>query len=430
MARGKTSSEVVGTDLGRLQRLLDRPELERVVDALRDRLERGGGERVSIADPTEPERRAADELLGRRPSSGRRLIVPLAQLEAILQRAGVASGLEAAITALRGPLRDRPAEREQTLAAWRALFERHRPEAERLGACAWLDGLEKDGLLKRVAGRDPVRAETLLGQALGVLKRLPAQGSALSTLAADCLGDAHGLDAGRPVASLLRRALTLSALALSAPTPGAGPPDASDDELWAGVGVLIGGGITSTALVLNLTADGDTVPATCLRAAAAVGEPIYLTLRHLVRQPVLWCVGPGPISVCENPAVVAEAANRLGNGCRPLICTRGQPSAAVTTLLGQLVRAGATIRYHGDFDWAGIRIANGVIARHGALPWRMAAADYRNAEPSGKALSEDAADAIWDPNLAPAMRARGQAIEEERLLGVLLGDLISLLLQH
>jgi uncharacterized protein (TIGR02679 family) len=215
------------------------------------------------------------------------------------------------------------------------------------------------------------------------------------------------------VASLLRRGLTLNAQT----------SDAADDELWASVGVLVGGGITSTALVLNLTAKGDGALATGLSAAAAVGEPIYLTLRQLVHQPVLWCLGPNPISVCENPAVVAEAANRLGSACRPLICTQGQPSTAVTTLLRQLAQAGALIRYHGDFDWAGIRIANGVIARHGAVPWRMETADYLAAQDSGKRLSDDAVDASWDPALAMAMRDRGQAIEEERLLDGLLGDL-------
>jgi len=413
MPSSKTSSEPGGIDLARLRQLLDRPELLRVVDALRHRLERGGAERVSIADPTEPERRALDDLLGRPPSAGKRLSVSLGQLDAVLRRAGIAPDIKTAIAALRGPLRDRPGERERTLAAWRTLFERHRDAARHLGASTWLDGLETDGLLKRVAGGNPERADTLLHQALGILQRLPARGTALSTLAADCLGDAHGLDPGRPVASLLRRGLTLNAQT----------SDAADDELWASVGVLVGGGITSTALVLNLTAKGDGALATGLSAAAAVGEPIYLTLRQLVHQPVLWCLGPNPISVCENPAVVAEAANRLGSACRPLICTQGQPSTAVTTLLRQLAQAGALIRYHGDFDWAGIRIANGVIARHGAVPWRMETADYLAAQDSGKRLSDDAVDASWDPALAMAMRDRGQAIEEERLLDGLLGDL-------
>ena len=413
MPHNKTSSEPHGVDLLRLRRLLERPELARAIDAIQDRLERGGAKQVSISAPTEQERRALDELLGRRPGSAKRLNVPLAQLEEVLQGAGIAPDLETAIAALRGPLRDRPGEREAELQRWRTLFERHRIEAERLGASAWLQWIERDGLLKRVAGRDPSRADSLIRQALDVLQRLPAQGIAQSALAANCLGDAHGLDSGRPVATLLRRALMQGSTDL----------DLGDDELWAAVGVLAGGGIASTALVLNLTAGGDGALATCLDAAAGIGEPIYLTLRQLLHDRVTWYLAGGPVSVCENPAVVAEAANRLGAACRPLICTRGQPSAAVTTLLGQLGDAGAVIRYHGDFDWAGIRIANGVIARHGAIPWRMAARDYLDAPDSGKPLSADPVDAAWDADLAPAMRRRNQAIEEERLLAGLLDDL-------
>ena len=43
-----------------------------------------------------------------------------------------------------------------------------------------------------------------------------------------------------------------------------------------------------------------------------------------------------------------------------------------------LVELGATLRYHGDFDWPGITIANAMIA-HGCRPWRFAAADYDEA---------------------------------------------------
>jgi len=36
-------------------------------------------------------------------------------------------------------------------------------------------------------------------------------------------------------------------------------------------------------------------------------------------------------------------------------------AAAQRTLLMQLRRAGATLRYHGDFDWPGIAIGNVVM---------------------------------------------------------------------
>lgn len=92
-----------------------------------------------------------------------------------------------------------------------------------------------------------------------------------------------------------------------------------------------------------------------------------------------------PVYVCENPAVVAAAAERLSAGCAPLVCVEGQPKAAAHRLLGQLVEAGARLLYHGDFDWPGLAIANQLFNRHGATAWRFQAAGYEVA-PKGKTL--------------------------------------------
>ncbi len=413
MTHNSTCSEHPGVDLLRLRALLDRPTLTRIMQAVRDRLERGGAERVSIAAPTDEERRAMDELLGRKSSTGKRLSLPLQQLEDTLQRAGLAPDLRTAMESLGGPLRNLGEERADRQRAWRQVFESQNAEARKLDATAWLAALEREGLLKRLADQDPAWAETLLRQALTVLQCLPAQGMTLSTLAAGCLGDAHGLDEGQPVATLAKRALADDTQALST------------DEVWAAQGVLVGGGITSTALVLNLNADGNGATASIIDTAAGNGEPLYLTLRQLLRDPPSWTPGEIPVSICENPAIVAEAASALGPNCTPLICTRGQPSAAVTTLLTQLTAAGARLRYHGDFDWPGIRIANGIINRHGAVPWRMGLADYLEAADSGKALSASPVVAEWDPDLTSVMRSRGQVIEEERVIQFLLADLRS-----
>ena len=65
---------------------------------------------------------------------------------------------------------------------------------------AWLDGAPAAMALLKRAAREPDRAGSLLQAADAVLARLPATGMPRSQLAADTLGDAHGLDAGRPVA--------------------------------------------------------------------------------------------------------------------------------------------------------------------------------------------------------------------------------------
>lgn len=409
--RSKPCSDHPGVDRQRLLALLDRPELARIMRAVRDGLERGGVERVSVADPTEQERRALDELLGRKPGGGKRLSLPVRQLEETLQRAGLTPDLRTAIASLGRPLRDLGAERGDRERAWRQVFDSQRAAAKRLDAAVWLAALEREGLLKRLAGQNPARAETLLRQALRVLRCLPQRGKTLSTLAADCLGDAHGLDDGQPVATLVKRALAADEQTLSA------------DALWATMGILVGGGIMSTVLVLNQRTDGGGPTAAIIQTAADSGEPLYLTLRQLLRAPPVWTPGARPVSICENPAVVAEAANALGPDCAPLICTRGQPSAAVTTCLTQLAGAGARFRYHGDFDWPGIRIANALMRRHGAVPWRMSASDYLQAVDSDKPLTGQAVTAEWGLDLTDAMKARGQVIEEERVLQALLVDL-------
>jgi len=76
---------------------------------------------------------------------------------------------------------------------------------------------------------------------------------------------------------------------------------------------------------------------------------------------------------------VAIAADCVGARCARLVCTDGIPAAAQRTLLAQLAQAGARLRYHGDFDWAGLRIANHVMRTGQARPWRFMARDYEAA---------------------------------------------------
>lgn len=436
-------------DCERLQRLLGRPETRRLVERLRRRLERGGGAAVTLTRASEEERRAVETLLGRPARAGRSLRVPLAALEATLQRAGIAPDLRSALEALGGPLVDRQAVAEAEQERWRAVFAAAADEAAALGYVDWLASLEATGLLRRVAQGDPVCAGCLLGEALRVLGALPAGGTPLSALAAETLGDAHALDAGRPVATLVRHALRLAARPPercredASPTAGVAPlpaggarrsdsavpaPDAAPEEddrtLWARVGVLVGGDITSTVLALNLPAQSGGATGRMLAALAGAGEPGYLTLRQLVRAPPAWAVAGRAVFVCENPAVVAEAAARLGPASAPLVATWGRPGAAAVTLLEQLAAAGARLHLRADLDWAGIAIANRLHARVPASPWRMDSATLTaHRHLPGRPLTGTPVTATWDPTLAEALNERGEALEEEQLLDELVTDL-------
>lgn len=405
-------------DAGRIRQLLDRPGLERLVDRLRRNLESGGGETIQLTKVTATERAAVESLLGRRPRAGRTLRVDRSEIEGILVHAGAAPGLREALEALGGPLVDRAAARSADAERWHSVFETARARATAVGLEPWLASLETSGKLKRSAARDPERATQLLDQALGVLEQLPARGIGRGTLAARVLHDAHGLDPGRPVAGLVR-----SALASRFRDDGEAGPD-GERALWARAGVLVGGDITSTVLTLDLQAEDDSPTSTMVNALAAAGEPAYLTLRQLVRDRPRWAVSGRDIFICENPAVVAEAAERLGNRSAPLIATLGRPRAAALTLLAQLQEAGARLHYRGDLDWSGIAIANDLIRRFGARPWRLgvdtlaACRDLPGSPLQGRPVA-----ACWDDRLATALAERGSALQEEQLIEQLLADL-------
>lgn len=138
-------------------------------------------------------------------------------------------------------------------------------------------------------------------------------------------------------------------------------------------------------------------------------------------------LGGAPVYVCENPNIVAIAADQLGSRCAPLVCTEGMPAAAQRTLLTQLTDAGARLLYHGDFDWAGLRIANFVMRIWPALPWRFRAADYEAAVSRAPHTLRDLGNApvaaSWDDSLTAAMQSRGLAIAEEAVVAALLEDL-------
>jgi uncharacterized protein (TIGR02679 family) len=158
---------------------------------------------------------------------------------------------------------------------------------------------------------------------------------------------------------------------------------------------------------------------------SGAGELCVLTLRHLARCPPR--TTPPVVHICENPAILSAAADSHGPDARPLVCLQGQPSAAALTLLARLYELGAALRYHGDFDWGGLRIATTLFRHVPWQPWRYTADDYREAVatavPESSLLSGKPAPSPWDPDLALALAKHGLRIEEETVLDVLLADL-------
>lgn len=345
---------------------LSRPGLRRLLFAARERFERNGGPygRVALDALTPDEAHALNGLLTpQRPFvPGGEARIKLPRLDNELRGSRLAVSLEQALTAVDGPLGNRPAEREAAAAARSAAWARvlAHPQASRPELAPWLEHARR-----RFGASIPERAAVVLG-ALDVLTGLPADGQPLAALAASRAGgDAHALDRDRPLGRLTAAAL----FALG----GAPPRDpVTADEwrgLWARVGVSCDE-LSCTALTLGLRphrfARG--YVAARLRAAAHAGRPLVLTLQELRLEPVR--LAPGVLFVCENPSIVAAAAAALGARCPPLLCTEGWPSTAVAAILDAAEAAEMEILVHADGDAAGVAIASRVLKRARARPWR------------------------------------------------------------
>jgi uncharacterized protein (TIGR02679 family) len=383
----------------RLDRLLGGEELTWLVARVRKRLERDEPLDIVVTLPnaTEAQRQAVHRLLGRPPRPGRGLSVPLAAVDDLLRRSGAhPDGLGSAVLELTGPL---PAAVDME-----ALWDKAFAELTDPRLAEWALSLRASGLVKRFAPAS--EAADLLATLDVVVRNLPSPGEPIGRFAARTTGDAHALDDDRSLATLALRA----ARALS------GLPDSTGAEwrreVWASVG-LMRDELSTTVITLGLTGHPG--------LEAWLGQPVHLTLRQLVRDPPR--LAALDVFVCENPVVVATAADHLGPSCPPLICTSGQPSAAVTHLLRLIVAAHGTLRYHGDFDWGGIRIANVLHDRVPFIPWRFDTASYVAAGEVGRPLTGTPVEARWDPVLTTTMHHAGRRIEEELVLDDLMGDL-------
>jgi uncharacterized protein (TIGR02679 family) len=415
----------------RLQRLLGGAELADLRQRLRARYERGTSrDEFTLTDLAGHERRALAGLLGRRTLTAGSMRIRRSQLDAALAHAGIAASLREALVFLDGPLADRGADRAALQQAWSAALSC--PGEPRLAAL--LTDVAGAALVKRLSSGDPARAEYLLAQAARVLIRLPERGMSRAQLAAEILGDSHGLDAGRPVAAIVLRACPAEPSINDIEAAGLQDAEESTRERWARLGVTVNE-LALPALCLNLPTLATDVahrqpqqapqlgPSPLL--GLSTGEPIHLSLRRLLRSPPAWRVARREVFVCENPNIVAIAADRLGPACAPLVCTDGMPSAAQQTLLAQLADAGAQLRYHGDFDWPGLVIGNFVMREFRAEPWRFGTADYlvATAEHAIALRGDKSVVARWDDQLAGAMAARGVAVHEEGVAETLMNDL-------
>lgn len=411
----------------RLQRLLGGDQLTSLRKRLRRRFERTPAdrpiERIRIDGLIAEEHAVLASLLGRPQRYSNSLQIDIRLIDTALQRAGIASSLRDALEQLDGPITNLATARLHQEHLWSRVIDgcNHPYLASLLRAP---EGLS---LLKRLARQDSLVATDLCRDAEAVLGRLPAKGITRSQLAAEALGDAHALDSGEPAATVVLAVWRRLAQApdegerteLTADLQQAGASERVRD-IWAGAGVLVNE-LARPALYLNVPIRTPEDKCWC------DGEPTYRSLRALLRSPTSWDVAGRKVYVCENPNLVAIAADHWGRNCAPLVCTEGMPGAAQRCLLSQLAGAGARLFYHGDFDWPGLRIGNYVMRAFGAKPWRFGAADYiaavRSVSILGRLLQGKSTEAVWDTALMAAMQQHRQSVAEEALAASLLRDL-------
>lgn len=344
------------------------PGPARVLDAARARLEAGHtGDRVRVAVAlSSGDRNQLGRLLGLSWAASDK-DVTLGLLRAACTRSSI--NLDTLLITVGGPMRDLRAEKDTALHATQRRRDDARIALLNAGAAAPVVDLV---LRRRWLGApdDPnfaARVEPLTR----LIRRLPGDGILLANLAQELTGDPHALDRDRVLGRAAARVLAATLAHDAGPSAqdesdhgtDAGALAAAADRVgtaagwraaWSSAGVSCDQ-LSSTVLVLNVTVTDAGPAGALLRAAAEQAEPLWLTARTLRTNwpPPAGTLAGVLVRVCENPSVVEAAAEELGLGCPPLVCTYGRPSLAALELLRGLAVAGARLEVSADRDLAG-----------------------------------------------------------------------------
>jgi uncharacterized protein (TIGR02679 family) len=387
-----------------------------------ERLGRVGGS-VLLDELTPEEAHALSGLLATlsrraRPRAGHPFRLRLGDLDLALRATRFQLQLADALELIGPPLESRPRRRALAQAAsaqrWSVLLAhplcRREPAAR-----AWVQSLRDRGSLDRATGGG---GAALLGEALDLGVRLPSSPPIERTrLATELAGDPHALDDERALARLM---LSQLAFRTGSPRPALAPERRA---LWERFGV-IGHRAAADVLTLGLRPlPGGPLARSLLLLS---GGHVRVTVGQLAVEPLRFPPGLD-VFLCENETVLTAAESRLGPDAPPLLCTGGWPNSAVSMLLHALSAVEARLRFHGDFDWDGVRIAVSMRERFGAAPWSFDAPSYRAGVRRHRAhtrpLEGLPAVAQSHPELVEAMKDVGLELHEEAVLDELLDDL-------
>ena len=258
---------------------------------------------------------------------------------------------------------------------------------------------------------DDAPARRLIHALAAAARRVPCEPPvSLAKLSHDCAGDPHYFDLDTYAGTLL-----VSAAAELSGRPEPIRPDLVRAHLLD-VGV-IADRLTATVLLHQVRAVGDGPVDRRLRDS---DTPVALTLLDLTRNPP--SLAPQTLTVVENPSVL-EAA--LASGSRlPLACTSGHLGSVDHALLQLAADQGIRLRYAGDLDDHGFRIAEQVVRTYGAQLIAMDAATIQAAGPEPSTVPLAFVSESSDRDLAEVLRASKFVLfqEHDAIVNQLLPD--------
>jgi uncharacterized protein (TIGR02679 family) len=249
-------------------------------------------------------------------------------------------------------------------------------------------------------GDTDIPARRLIDALAKAVHRLPADPTvSLAKLSHDCAGDPHFFDL-----DTLAGARLVTAIAELAGQPEPTRPDLVR-ALLLDTGV-IADRLTATVLLHQVHAVGDGPIDRRLRDS---DTPVALTLLDLTQTPPT--LARQTLTIVENPSVL-EAAMAFHSPL-PLACTSGHLGSVDHTLLQLAVNQGVRLRYAGDLDDRGLKIAEYVRQNYGAELVAMDAATVTAAGSEPSSVSLDPLLRPTDLELAVALHSNGRVIFQE-----------------
>lgn len=304
---------------------------------------------------------------------------------------------------IHGPIGNRAAARQEEGKARAALWRR---ASEKLGARVprTLSRLRAAG----VPGGDIEAHSTMLEVLAGAIYMLPVEPPhPLPMLAWHVCGDPHALDAGTPGGRYLQTA----ALELTGSLGDEQEPDViAVRSALRQLGVITDR-VSSTTVTVGLRARPDTPLGRLAETAAEAGTVLHICGALLDGPPTRF--SPGVWLCVENPCILEAALQE--NCSRPIVCTSGWPSTDTRRLLEMARSQGIELIHAGDYDHAGLLIAD-FMATHLQAKVAMTEAMYLCADHTRAPAwdsRQDVPATRWQPELADAIRASRRIVYQE-----------------